>query len=98
MKNSEITSKRKLKQTFQKMKNKYPDTLIWIEEGDKYITFNQDALDTSIITGSIVTTQGRSNADYTEFNSVSLDVCLSAAVKAGNRVALVQFLKKPAKI
>ena len=83
---------------YRKIKEKYPDTILWFRMGDFFETFEGDALMAAKILG--ITLTKRSNGAASEvplagFPHHALDNYLPKLVKAGHRVAVCEQLEDP---
>ncbi|MDG1712059.1 MAG: DNA mismatch repair protein MutS [Flavobacteriaceae bacterium] len=83
---------------YNRIKAKYPDTLLLFRVGDFYETFGKDAIKAAKILGIILTKRGAGSSSETElagFPHHSLNTYLPKLVKAGCRVAICDQLEDP---
>lgn len=78
---------------FNKLKERYQDTILLIRIGDFYETFLQDAITVSKILNTVLATDGKT--ELTGFPHHRLDYCLPKLVRAGYKVALCDRLECP---
>ena len=87
-----------LMKQYNRIKAKYPDTLLLFRVGDFYETFGKDAIKAAKILGIILTKRGAGSSRETElagFPHHSLNTYLPKLVKAGCRVAICDQLEDP---
>ena len=87
-----------LMKQYNRIKAKYPDTLLLFRVGDFYETFGKDAIKAAKILGIILTKRGAGSSSETElagFPHHSLNTYLPKLVKAGCRVAICDQLEDP---
>jgi DNA mismatch repair protein MutS len=87
-----------LMKQYNRIKAKYPDTLLLFRVGDFYETFGSDAVKASGILGIILTKRGAGSTSETAlagFPHHSLNTYLPKLVKAGCRVAICDQLEDP---
>ena len=81
----------------QELKEKHPDAMILMRNGDFYEAFGEDAEKASRILGIALSKQsaGRKKFDYTSFPHHALDIYLPKLVRAGLRIAICDALVDP---
>ena len=87
-----------LMKQYNRIKAKYPDTLLLFRVGDFYETFGKDAIKAAKILGIILTKRGAGSSSEIElagFPHHSLNTYLPKLVKAGCRVAICDQLEDP---
>lgn len=87
-----------LMQQYNRVKTKYPDTLLLFRVGDFYETFGEDAITASGVLNIVLTKRGNGSASEIElagFPHHSLDNYLPRLVRAGHRVAVCDQLEDP---
>ncbi|MEE9288858.1 MAG: DNA mismatch repair protein MutS, partial [Bacteroidota bacterium] len=87
-----------LMQQYQKIKQKYPETILLFRMGDFFETFNDDAKITSRVLGITLTRRGDGAArdvPLAGFPHHALDTYLPRLLKAGYRVAICEQLENP---
>ncbi len=87
-----------LMKQYNRIKAKYPDTLLLFRVGYFYETFGKDAIKAAKILGIILTKRGAGSSRETElagFPHHSLNTYLPKLVKAGCRVAICDQLEDP---
>jgi DNA mismatch repair protein MutS len=80
-----------LMQQYNRVKSKYPDTLLLFRVGDFYETFGEDAITAAGVLNIVLTKRGNGSASEIElagFPYHSLDNYLPRLVRAGHRVAV----------
>jgi antirestriction protein ArdC len=86
----------KLAKAFKTLKEKHPDAVILLRNGDFYESFGEDAVKVSAATGlskqSIVNDGLPDDTSYVNFKCTSLERYLPQLIKAGNRVAICDSL------
>lgn len=71
------------------IKERYPDAILWFKVGEYYQAYLQDAVETSRVLGTTLTTSSE-KYEVTGFPKESLDQNLSKMVhKSGHKVAIV---------
>jgi DNA mismatch repair protein MutS len=78
---------------YRKIKEKYPDAVLWFRVEDFYETFDVDAVTTSSVLGIVLTKRADKNGtlqNLAGFPSHRLDTYLPKLVKAGYRVAICE--------
>ncbi len=94
---------KKLKETplmaqYNRIKSKYPDTLLLFRVGDFYETFGPDAIKTADCLGIVLTKRNNGAAGKIElagFPHHAMDTYLPKLVKSGFRVAICDQLESP---
>jgi len=87
-----------LMQQYQKIKQRYPDTILLFRMGDFFETFNDDATITSKVLGITLTRRGDGAArdiPLAGFPHHALDTYLPRLLRAGYRVAICEQLEDP---
>ncbi|MFQ5799563.1 MAG: DNA mismatch repair protein MutS, partial [Bacteroidota bacterium] len=87
-----------LMRQYQKIKQRYPDTVLLFRMGDFFETFNDDAAITSKVLGITLTRRGDGAAKdvpLAGFPHHALDTYLPKLLKAGYRVAICEQLEDP---
>jgi DNA mismatch repair protein MutS len=87
-----------LMQQYNRVKSKYPDTLLLFRVGDFYETFGEDAITAAGVLNIVLTKRGNGSASEIElagFPHHSLDNYLPRLVRAGHRVAVCDQLEDP---
>ena len=87
-----------LMQQYNRVKSKYPDTLLLFRVGDFYETFGEDAITAAGVLSIVLTKRGNGSASEIElagFPHHSLDNYLPRLVRAGHRVAVCDQLEDP---
>ena len=81
----------------QKLKEKHPDAMMLMRNGDFYEAYGEDAEKASRILGIALSKQsaGRQKFDYASFPHHALDVYLPKLVRAGLRIAICDALADP---
>ncbi len=85
-------------QQYNRVKSKYPDTLLLFRVGDFYETFGEDAITAAGVLNIVLTKRGNGSASEIElagFPHHSLDNYLPRLVRAGHRVAVCDQLEDP---
>ncbi|HEY4644363.1 MAG TPA: DNA mismatch repair protein MutS [Bacteroidota bacterium] len=85
-------------QQYQRIKQKYPDSILLFRMGDFYETFNEDATTTAKVLGITLTRRGDGAArdvPLAGFPHHALDTYLPKLLKAGYRVAVCEQLENP---
>jgi len=91
-----FTSYSDAEQTYTKIKQKHPDSIVLVRSGDFYETFGDDAIKVSKNLGTVLTKSpnGNPRAGFPVFN---LDNYLPKLTRAGYKVALADVLETPEK-
>ena len=83
---------------YNRIKSKYPDTILLIRVGDFYETFGEDAIKASKVLGILLAKRGNGSASEIElagFPHHSLETYLPKLVRAGLKVAVCDQLEDP---
>jgi DNA mismatch repair ATPase MutS len=78
-----------LQKEYAKLKTQYPEHLVWFRVGDYIESINECAVKTSKTIGTVLTKN--EDTPITGFDYNMLDTNLQKAVKAGFKVALVEY-------
>jgi DNA mismatch repair protein MutS len=87
-----------LMKQYNRIKSKYPDTILLIRVGDFYETFGEDAIKASKVLGILLAKRGNGSASEIElagFPHHSLETYLPKLVRAGLKVAVCDQLEDP---
>ena len=87
-----------LMRQYQKIKSKYPETILLFRMGDFFETFEEDAKITSKVLGITLTKRGDGSAAQVPlagFPHHALDTYLPKLLRAGYRVAVCEQLEDP---
>jgi DNA mismatch repair protein MutS len=87
-----------LMRQYQKIKSKYPETILLFRMGDFFETFEEDAKTTSKVLGITLTKRGDGSAAQVPlagFPHHALDTYLPKLLRAGYRVAVCEQLEDP---
>lgn len=81
---------------FKKLKGKYPESIIIIRGGDFYMTYMEDARETSTILEITLTRHKdvkMNTIEETKFPHYALDIYLPKLIRAGKRVAICDSIE-----
>ncbi len=86
---------KKIMSMFDDLKRKYNDTTLLFHFENKYVMYKGDAIIAKEVLGLLLRVTPKSMIKFTSFECNMLDVYLPKLVRAGYRVAICDFLKKP---